>query len=155
MKYFLIIFVGLIVGAAAATVITMNVYRQKLDTEFSESGNAGNRMFPEYRVVIEGLPPTKPLLTDKDRRPLGGRTKLGGEPDWIQNPQIPICRECQKPMIFVAQIDSVAMLDRKNYPAKDPKTGKGIEKLMLGDVGMIYVFTCLECGEVRGVGQCH
>lgn len=37
----------------------------------------------------------------------GQRTKLGGNPDWIQSEDAPLCPDCDELMSFVAQVDSV------------------------------------------------
>jgi hypothetical protein len=31
--------------------------------------------------------------------------RVGGEPSWIQNPQVPSCPSCAAPLAFVAQLD--------------------------------------------------
>ena len=74
---------------------------------------------------------------------LGKRSKLGGEPDWIQNDETPKCPHCKKHMEFVAQIDSIG------YTGSASTTGE----CMFGDVGMIYVFFCKKCGETKSVFQ--
>lgn len=51
--------------------------------------------------------------------------KLGGEPDWIQSPQVPVC--CGEPMLFYGQLDSLG------------------GQHCVGDMGMLYVFFCRSC----------
>jgi uncharacterized protein YwqG len=38
---------------------------------------------------------------------IGTRHKLGGDPDFLQQKDIPICSDCGKPMTFYAQLDSL------------------------------------------------
>jgi hypothetical protein len=79
----------------------------------------------------------------------GFRTKLGGRPDWIQTAETPKCPSCQETMVFIAQIDSIDHIlnsDQDEY---------AVPAYMFGDVGMIYVFFCYECGEAEGVFQCY
>ncbi len=69
------------------------------------------KSLPEFRVSLTRLSkgetayPTGPGVSRYEH--LGTRTKLGGVPDWIQNDEVPVCEGCEKPMVFVAQIDSV------------------------------------------------
>jgi uncharacterized protein YwqG len=58
---------------------------------------------------------------------IGTRHKLGGEPDFIQKTTVPHCKECNKEMVFYAQLDSIN------------------DEFCIGDCGMIYVFICFEC----------
>ena len=55
----------------------------------------------------------------------GDRSKLGGDPDWIQQPEWPIC--CGEMMTFYGQLDSIG------------------DNFDLADCGMIYVFVCYDC----------
>ena len=57
----------------------------------------------------------------------GKRHKLGGEPDWMQGDESPICPSCREPKTFYAQIDSIG------------------DQFDLADCGMIYVFVCFGC----------
>jgi uncharacterized protein YwqG len=81
--------------------------------------------FTEYRVRLERVPPGERAVTLPYPANLGQRTKLGGEPDWIQGDETPVCAECNQPMSFVAQIDSIDYTGR---------LGSG--PYMFGDVGM-------------------
>ncbi len=74
---------------------------------------------------------------------LGKRSKFGGAPDWIQNDETPKCECCKKKMEFVAQLDSI---DYTGFAQKN------IE-YMFGDVGMIYVFFCKNCGVSKSIFQ--
>ena len=66
---------------------------------------------------------------------IGTRHKIGGNPDFIQHEEIPECKECNKPMLFYGQLDSLN------------------DDFCIGDCGMIYVFICLDCLEVRSIIQ--
>jgi hypothetical protein len=66
---------------------------------------------------------------------VGLRHKLGGEPDFLQNQAIPVCPECGKSMIFYAQLDSIN------------------DEFCIADCGMIYVFICFDCNEVKAIIQ--
>lgn len=68
--------------------------------------------------------------------PIGLRHRIGGEPDWIQDPNVPNC-SCGKPMDFYAQLDSLG------------------DAYVLGDCGMIYVFVCSDCLETKSVLQSY
>lgn len=81
----------------------------------------------------------------------GLKTKLGGDPNWVQGDERPECRCCGQPMTFVAQIDSIEHRENNNLHGKSPPD----REWMFGDVGMIYVFFCFGCLATRGVFQCH
>jgi hypothetical protein len=68
--------------------------------------------------------------------PIGHRHRIGGDPEWIQTPNVPSC-SCRKPMSFYAQIDSLG------------------DAHVLGDCGMIYVFVCWDCLETKSVLQSY
>jgi hypothetical protein len=69
--------------------------------------------------------------------PVGERHQLGGDPDFIQTEERPVCHQCGEEMTFYAQIDSLN------------------DEVVLGDVGMIYVFVCFDCLEVQAILQTH
>jgi hypothetical protein len=69
------------------------------------------------------------------RPPAGERHRIGGEPDFIQADEWPRCPRCGNVMTFYAQLDSLN------------------DEISLGDVGMIYVFACFDCLEVRAILQ--
>jgi hypothetical protein len=54
--------------------------------------------------------------------PIGLRHRIGGDPDWIQSPDIPDC-SCGKQMTFYAQVDSLG------------------DAHVIGDCGMIYLIS--------------
>lgn len=66
--------------------------------------------------------------------------KIGGNPEWMQNDEHPICPTCGKPMVFVIEINS------------DESISNGKNVLMFGDLGKIYVFSC--CDNVSVQMQC-
>lgn len=76
---------------------------------------------------------------------LGKRTKFGGEPEWIQQREVPKCDKCDHRMTFVSQIDSFDYTGMPNEKAE----------YMFGDVGMIFVFFCFECLETKSVFQTY
>ena len=98
---------------------------------------------PEVGVILQRLQPGQKAVPLDYPDNIGKRTKLGGEPDWAQEGEVPVCPECGDLMTFVAQIDSI---DYSGW-------GKADELYMFGDVGMIYVFYCLECNETTSVVQ--
>ena len=112
---------------------------------------------PEFRVKLERVAP------DESAYPIGGgipyhnhigvRTKLGGDPDWIQEGGPVDCPSCRRRMVFVAQIDSVENANEKNPHSVDPLSGDQL--WMFGDAGMIYVFFCFFCGETFSTSQCY
>ena len=65
----------------------------------------------------------------------GHRHKLGGDPDWLQGPEVPECPDCHEVMSFYGQLDSVG------------------DTVTLADVGMIYVFVCFDCFTAKSVLQ--
>jgi hypothetical protein len=65
---------------------------------------------------------------------IGRRSKLGGEPDWIQADDTPRCG-CSKKMAFYGQLDSIG------------------DEINLADCGMVYVFVCFDCLETKSVLQ--
>ncbi len=110
------------------------------------------RVLPELRVILERVPSgQRAVLLDYPDN-LGLRTKLGGEPDWIQGPEVPDCPSCGQAMTFVAQIDSVEH-DSPHNPLR--RAWPEEQVYMFGDVGMIYVFFCFDCCEPACVHQCY
>lgn len=66
-----------------------------------------------------------------------GMTKMGGNPDWIQEKETLLCPVCHKPMVFYGQLDS-------QYGP-----------YQIGDCGMIYVFCCKQHWEFGATAQCY
>src|SRR5688572_10425653 len=103
---------------------------------------------PEFRVTLTRMKDgerTYPISDDVPHYEYHGRrTKLGGDPDYIQDEHEPLkCPKCKKAMTFVAQIDSVEHSWKSNPHSVDWRSGQ--QKWMFGDVGMIYVFFCFDC----------
>ena len=106
------------------------------------------KKLPEFRVTLTRLARGEQAYPRGDNVPhyehQGRRTKLGGEPDFVQGDRpLPKCPECDKWMTFVAQIDSVEHDWPSNPHAVDALSEK--QKWMFGDVGMIYVYFCFNC----------
>lgn len=102
----------------------------------------------EYRMKFELV------LSDEqavDTNKLGLRSKLGGEPDWDQADETPICLRCEEAMAFVAQIDSIEHDEDHNPHRIDCLSND--QQYLFGDVGMIYVFVCFRCFETQSVMQ--
>ncbi|MCP4162962.1 MAG: hypothetical protein GY760_23110 [Deltaproteobacteria bacterium] len=68
---------------------------------------------------------------------IGTRHQLGGEPTFLQGEDIPICSECGKSMSFYGQLDSIN------------------DEYIIADCGMIYVFVCFDCIEVKSIIQSY
>ncbi|HWY30674.1 MAG TPA: hypothetical protein VNX46_07980, partial [Candidatus Acidoferrum sp.] len=94
----------------------------------------------EYRIKFERVPKGEHVYPP-GRDNLGLRSKLGGDPDWVQGNDTPVCSECGEAMTFIGQIDSI---DHKGD--HNPHRQKHCEQdFMFGDVGIIYVFFCFDC----------
>ncbi len=105
---------------------------------------------PEYRVRLTRVKPGERTVKLDYPDNLGQRTKLGGEPDYIQEENAnPVCKSCGEPLLFVAQIDSLEHVTKDTLKrlAKQRKTSETFAPWMFEDVGMIYVFYCPSCGE--------
>ena len=103
----------------------------------------GPRRLAELRVRLERVSEGERAVELGYPDDLGLRTKLGGDPDWVQDEDTPVCDCCGQPMSFVAQIDSIEHQNRLN-PLSRPALGE--KDYMFGDVGMLYVFYCFDCG---------
>jgi hypothetical protein len=94
--------------------------------------------------------------------------KLGGYPNWSQDPAPPIC-ECGKLMRYVLTVDSsefdggtfarwVPVQERQFWSASyDQRTQvQAAAGLTLGDMGEMNLFVCMDCSpwNYRGVFQC-
>ena len=111
------------------------------------------KVLPELRVILQRVSPGESAVSHDYPECVGLGTKLGGEPDWIQSPNVPTCSGCCAPMTFVAQIDSAEHQNELNPLSKDPIHEE--QDYMFGDAGMIYVFFCFDCGETKSVFQCY
>ena len=65
----------------------------------------------------------------------GKRHKLGGEPQWLQNQEIPSCTSCSESMTFYGQLDSIG------------------DDIVLADCGLVYVFVCFGCFTTTAILQ--
>ena len=66
---------------------------------------------------------------------IGKRHRIGGDPDFIQEDEIPICPECRIRMTFYAQLDGVG------------------DEYDIADCAMIFVFLCFDCFTVTAFVQ--
>lgn len=82
----------------------------------------------EYQLEIKNKTPD--LWKDQ-------RSKIGGNPDWIQNRTKVFCNSCKKEMSFYGQLDSIS------------------DSYNIQDSGMIYVFICYDCGESKSIIQSY
>jgi len=94
---------------------------------------------PGFRLVPQPLDTAAADMAKFKYAPpeIGTRHKLGGEPDFIQGDDYPICRDCRQRMTFYAQLDSIN------------------DQFCLGDCGMIYIFVCFGCLESTSIIQCY
>ena len=85
---------------------------------------------------------------------LGQRTKFGGSPNRIQGgAPWPTCPHYHTELSFVAQIDSIEHQCKQNPHSVD--SGSSDQKWMFGDVGMIYVYYCFDCGHTEAERACY
>ena len=112
------------------------------------------KYLPEIRVKLELVRPGDSAIPLDYSDNLGMRTKLGGEPNWIQGDDTPLCADCGKEMVFVAQIDSIEHENVHN-PLNFDFLGPRVDEFTFGDVGMIYVFFCFHCYQPSCLVQCH
>jgi len=68
---------------------------------------------------------------------VGKRHQLGGEPAFLQEEERPICPDCKKIMTFYGQLDSIN------------------DDYIIADCGMIYIFFCFDCNEVKAIVQSY
>ena len=115
------------------------------------------KTLPEFRVILERVKPGETAYPMKGGFAIddhdGQRTKLGGEPEYIQGGDgVPDCPSCSKPLLFVAQIDSVEhdwLTNPHRVNSISPE-----QEWMFGDVGMIYVYFCKECLQAHAEFEC-
>jgi uncharacterized protein YwqG len=103
----------------------------------------------EYKVKFERVQSGQQAISVKA---LGLMSKLGGEPDWVQGDETPVCSGCGQPLSFVGQIDSIEHDESHNPHAVDCLSDE--QEYMFGDVGMFYIFFCFDCMETKSVFQC-
>lgn len=68
---------------------------------------------------------------------VGTRHQLGGDPQFLQEEDIPFCPECEEPMTFYGQLDSIN------------------DDYCIADCGIIYVFVCFDCNETQSLIQSY
>lgn len=92
---------------------------------------------PPFRLIPEPL-------TDEARQAMGfkwaggdigKRHRLGGEPQFIQDEEIPMCPSCRQRMTFYGQLDSIG------------------DDYNIADCGVIYVFLCFDCFTAQALVQ--
>ena len=91
---------------------------------------------PPFKLIAE------PLNEEAERtgfkwadEEIGTRHRLGGEPSWVQDDRTPRCPQCQQPMTFYGQLDSIG------------------DAFNIADCGLIYVFLCFDDFEATAVVQ--
>ena len=127
--------------------VAFGIFAFDFDTRHADDVPVACGPLTEVRIGLKREGKDRIIVTSQfDGHEPGKRTKLGGEPEWIQADEIPICECCEERMRFIAQIDS---LDA------DSNLGYWEQQFMFGDVGMIYVFYCFNCLETKSVFQCH
>lgn len=111
-------------------------------------------LLKEYRIILEEVPEGEES-TGSDDDNVGFRSKLGGEPNWIQEPEVPVCPDCGIPMTFVGQIDSIEQMKytHNNSLTFTLPTSKILYDF--GDAGMLYLFYCFYCSHTESVFQCY
>ena len=130
-----------------ATVRRLNAQRTTLDNSsvpplrYTDVMSDTPERLREYRLTAAPLCDDDVELDGSDPNQLGLRSKLGGDPTFIQGGKLPDCPDCGNPMRFVAQIDSIEHDWHTNPNARDYSD----QHFMFGDVGMIYVFFCYDC----------
>ncbi|WP_405782749.1 hypothetical protein [Streptomyces sp. NBC_00859] len=77
-----------------------------------------------------------PESTPTDEPVLG---RLGGEPDWLQDDETPVCSSCSALMAFTAELE-----EGDDFAAS----------ANFGGGGRGYVFSCRPCGEAAFLWQC-
>jgi hypothetical protein len=95
------------------------------------------RKIPEIPLsLVPGTPEAEAVIGFAWAKDMGKRSKIGGDPDWIQGPDRPAC-SCGSEMSFYGQLDSVG------------------DSVCLADCGMVYVFICFDCFTSSAVLQSY
>lgn len=72
---------------------------------------------------------------------------LGGEPTWIQDPEVPICPGCDGDMALVMELKALP-----REVAERLETGGAYT---FGDVGTVWLFGCQNCLKFETLWQCY
>jgi len=94
---------------------------------------------PPFKLILEPLNDEAKNLSPfkwADEN-VGKRHQLGGDPSFIQEDEIPICPDCKQKMSFYGQLDSIN------------------DDYVIADCGMIYIFFCFDCNEVKAIVQSY
>ena len=97
----------------------------------TELFNKINTKKEEFKLNIESGKKSKTWKNGEQK------SKIGGNPDWIQSPQTLVCDKCKKKMSFYGQLDSIN------------------DDYKIADAGMIYVFVCKECVSSKSIIQSY
>jgi hypothetical protein len=102
--------------------------------------NPQGEPIPQQKDLAEGEEdlPMRPtaLVAVPAGKKAGRKSKLGGEPNWIQSDSTPDCPRCDAPMAFAAQL------------ASD-------KHIAYSDMGLLYAFVCPECKILATLIQSH
>lgn len=143
---------GLSIDVVRTVIASLNTMPSP-DVEDSASVSKDTKVpleLPEFSVKLIRVKDGAPLESQE----LGQRTKLGGLPNRIQDgAPWPTCPHCREGLSFVAQIDSIEHQCNQNPHSVD--AGSSDQKWMFGDVGMIYVYYCFDCGHTEADSACY
>ena len=96
------------------------------------------KTIPPFKLVPEPLNDAAAALPGfKWNKDMGGRHRLGGAPEFLQEDEWPKCRDCGEEMSFYGQLDSIN------------------DEFCIADCGIIYVFVCFDCLETASVLQSY
>ncbi len=92
---------------------------------------------PEFKIHLEPMSDEASQLMGFEwaGANVGQRSKIGGDPSFVQGPHVPRCPSCDRVMTFYAQLDSIG------------------DRLCFADVGLLYVFVCFDCYETTSYIQ--
>lgn len=90
--------------------------------------------YPEIKILLDITDDNKKYIGFPGGGELGKRSKFGGDPNWIQGEEWPLCN-CNKRMSFYAQLDSLGL------------------DMGIGDCSLIYIFICKKCNTVKSLAQ--
>lgn len=124
--------------------------RRLFHASFGPSGPSGHALDAldhflgeaDYSLVWEIAPhePLPRVPNEVLRSALGedAFVRIGGQPEWIQLPQTPVCPGCQRDMGLIAEIRSLPRDVRHRYPE--------LARFHFSDSGRFYLFHCSACG---------